>query len=162
MSTSVVGSNRVFTECDKVSISIDSSGIDLQNSKEFRRMEDRVELLERTLEMVPGIIGEAILTAVDAWADAYDPCSYPSGNLCEENREFQANRVNRLDSDQGEHIVKRMKMMHPFGRELAVRMRGELEHRVNFDELHSLRSRVKQLEEDLGYRTAVADRLMEE
>jgi hypothetical protein len=37
----------------------------------------------------------------------------------------------------------------------------QLSAKINYDELNKLRDRIRQLEEDLGYREAIAKKLME-
>ena len=44
---------------------------------------------------------------------------------------------------------------------LALHIQKELFKNINFDELNKLRDRIRQLEEDMGYREAVAKKLME-
>jgi hypothetical protein len=111
----------------------------------------RLDLLESNMEALPGIVAEAFISSFEeiTWNEQCVPgfATDPNGN--------------RLQVSGYQEIQTVSVDCKPLLERLHTCIESNLHMKINFDELETLRARVRELEEDLGYRRKVADRLME-
>ena len=143
-----LGNHSSLTVPAGTNIVIDSSAaqrIIPASQEEVHELRVKLELIEINMKVFPGFVGEILKDAFDKLTYNYDcslqnlPVSTGSG------------------ADTGFKASSQAFLM-------AIRdaVRNELDSRLNFTEINQLRARVKQLEEDLQYRTQVAEKLRED
>ena len=126
--------------------------IDL-HGEALQRLETRLDLIESNVLALPGIVTEALLESVQQFS--CDVGSVPGFRVdehgCTLRDQYGAEAKASVQVDLSTAFKK-----------FYWSLGAELKKRINFEELVRLRKRVLELEEDLGYRRKVAERLMEE
>lgn len=116
-------------------------------------LRSKLDTLQQAVDCIPGIVADAIISAfvnmrfTDVDLDAFVLDN--NGQVAKDgySAELRANIKVRGDT------------LLDF---IATSLESDLRSSVNYDGMHALKARVKQLEEDLGYREAVAHKLMED
>ena len=125
-------------------------------------VEERLELVEQKVECLPALIVDAIEESVTEMFPEYT-YSYDDILYTDMRPLVTDNEGNEVKDQYGGAVNSNLKVdakevLVAFSKRLVTNLRSN----INYDEIKILRDRVQQLEEDLGYREAVAGRLMEE
>ena len=116
-------------------------------------LNNRLELLESNVKVLPSLVAEAVLQALQECAmDSPDLKGVPvdcCGNTLKTSNGTEADSLVSVDT-------------YPLFERLLESVRLSMAARVSMEEIDRLRDRIRELEEDMGYRKTVARRLMED
>ena len=116
-------------------------------------LDKRLSLLESNVKLLPALIVEALLCAIQEFQYNLPPTfGIPVDDCGLTLRDQYGNEAKAQVSVDLQNVFS---VLH-------TALDKELTSKVSYEELDRLRDRVRELEEDLGYRKAVAERLMEE
>jgi hypothetical protein len=123
-------------------------------------IDKRLELLESNVKALPAIIGETIISAFrDIQTQQMAPVFTINGGYTELPN-MTAGRSVYLPGNTGTTTGMGVDLSPALSTMVGMVIQ-QLSAKINYDELNSLRDRIRQLEEDMGYREAVAKKLME-
>ena len=130
--------------------------VDMQRAETNEKLEEfqsRLELLEMKIETLPGIVAEVLIDSLEELSQ-YDwvLSGVPVDEVGTPLRDSYGGPAKPTVQVDPKEMIN----------ELCQTMESELRKKINFEEVTRLRERVRQLEEDMGYRKKVADRLREE
>jgi len=122
-------------------------------AERLEEIENRLALLEAKTDAIPGICAESVLRCLQEFCFTAPPAlGVPVDEYGVPLRDqYGTNAKATVQVDMG--VVFKSLCDH---------VDESVRSSFNFDELNRLRERVRELEEDLGYRRKVAERLMEE
>jgi hypothetical protein len=130
---------------DPDSLFISGSSWVVPQEEEIKEIGKRLALVEENIKLLPGVVGEVILSAFAGLVYSGD------------SRLQQAMVVTGGGCDTGFHIST-IELLSG----LRDKVREAVQGRIDFSEIEKLRDRVRQLEDDLGYRKKVAEKLRED
>jgi hypothetical protein len=123
-------------------------------------LDKRIELLESNIKALPAIVAETIISAFK------DIPTYQLSPVFTINNNYSA--LPNMAAGQSVYINGNNGTTTGMGVDLSPALSTmvgmviqQLSAKINYDELNKLRDRIRQLEEDLGYREAIAKKLME-
>lgn len=140
-------SSKCLTVSDNMPINTDSSAFSLTDRTEYTidRITERLDLLEQKVEVLPSLVAEYLQ---DIFAQVKDDPSV--------KKDIQV--VFEHSGLSAPYVVDLYTIVNSVADSITDRLRSG----IDYSELERLRARVRELEEDLGYRKKVANRLMEE
>jgi hypothetical protein len=127
---------------------------------DLEEVKKRLDLLESNLKALPAVIAESIIIAFSGMTFTGNP-NLSSVDVYSPLAPRQATTVWQGGVQDGNTIGLKVDL-GPFLLALESRVQCCLHDTVDFSELDKLRARIRELEEDLGYRVAVANKLREE
>jgi hypothetical protein len=117
-------------------------------AEKFAKLEYRIDILETYMKMVPSVVGEAVIEALQEVANTGN---YGEASLSKTPVNTAHGHSTGFNTDNSMFIFA-----------LCNNLANNIKSKINFDEINKLRDRVRQLEEDLGYREKVAKELMKD
>jgi len=135
---------------DPISVSAKSGGT--WYGSDVQELSKRLALLEQKVEILPSLVADAISNAL------LNMSCYGSPGISD----FPIVAQDQYSSANPISITGLVADAHGLMMELGNALSSKLRETINFEELDRLRARVAELEKDLGFRTAVAKRLMED
>jgi hypothetical protein len=119
----------------------------------LEEIESRLEFLEAKTDSIPGICAESVLRCLQDFCFTVPPAmGVPVDEYGVPLRDQYGTNAKAIVQSGMSEVFK----------SLCDHVEASVSSSFNFNELNLLRARVRELEEDLGYRRKVAEKLMEE
>jgi hypothetical protein len=121
--------------------------------KSFISINSRLSLIEENVTALPAIVSEALIDALSSISPGFRVDVYAPSNpvFPKEICGIENGRTVGMRAD-----------LDPLLQYLVFHLSERLRASIDYSELEAIRARVRQLEEDLGYRKKIAEKLMED